>query len=750
MSCPRYVLPVLGLAAVAPAQQPAPQAKVTITPEIYPVEPLTVHGEPRWHTVRVVAATTGRPIAGAELLLIAESPHPMRGEMHWAMRATADADGFVRLRADERAPGFAPWGWVAVRAPGHGWAMAMGALDEPLLPLSAGQQLPVCVRDWRGEPVANALLGACSGCGHTPDLAAARTGANGIAVLADVDVFADIFDLYVEHEALGLGYDGVDWVVGQGPVDFFVEPGTSSRGVVVDGDGKPVAGVHVGSHDVHRGPWTRTRADGSFALHGTEHANDLFVHDGTREVIFERPPVEPFRLVLPPPNGERRQVVDLPQPTDPGERQDVRVRVVGAMDADLAGATVRFVGPLPGATVEATWADGNGRTAELPPGRYTATATAPDHGEVRTEVDVRRRTEDEQLDELVFRPAPLPSCRVRVPNLPDDVNVWLGTGRQRRDVTAQVRNGAPIGLPDEPLWLVLTDRRARRTLVVDRARALADGVVRIAWFAPTRVEGALVDADGEPVAADLVLHPLTRLRGFVERDDSERDPKPIATKGQFSLASDHVGLALLEIRGAGARHGYAHHVPVLLPPRADDAVVDVGTIVLGGPPRLTLLDAAGDGFADGAAGLVRAGWHDVREPAPRFPVDHEGRWYGPPPRAGDAIEVRAATPETADGEPPVRDLRVRFPLTGDGPWSLTLPNGEVELDVRDERGEPLAATVFAGDDCVTVHGPTRLRRLRPGAQRLFVAAEKRQSAIVDVVVPADGARPRVDVALPPR
>ncbi len=99
--------------------------------------------------------------------------------------------------------------------------------------------------------------------------------------------------------------------------------------------------------------------------------------------------------------------------------------------------------------------------------------------------------------------------------------------------------------------------------------------------------------------------------------------------------------------------------------------------------------------------------------------------------------------------PAVADLRVLFPLAGDGPWTLRLPAGEVELDVRDEHGAPVAATVFAGDDCVDVSGPTRLRRLRPGPQRLFVAAVDREFAIVDVDVPATG-RAAVDVTLPPR
>ena len=54
--------------------------------------------------------------------------------------------------------------------------------------------------------------------------------------------------------------------LGQLPTVLRADPGIAHRGVVVDPSGRPVAGASVGASTVHRGPWTRTAADGSFTL----------------------------------------------------------------------------------------------------------------------------------------------------------------------------------------------------------------------------------------------------------------------------------------------------------------------------------------------------------------------------------------------------------------------------------------------------------------------------------------------------
>lgn len=744
-SCPRYALALFFSSAVL-AQEP----KVTLTAAIYPVSTETPPEAATWHTTRVVDAITGAPLREAEVLFIAENEHPMRGEMWLQMRATADADGFVRVRnIREGQPGFVKWNWAVVRAPGYGPIADINWMFDEQVVLAPSQALPVRVRDLRGQPVAGALVGYCIGCGHTPDLVSARTNAEGLVLLPDVDLLVDIHDLYIEHPALHLGYDEPHWMPGLPPWDFFVEPGVASVGVVIDAAGKPVAGAYVGTRDVHRGPWTRTAADGSFQLYGSDHARDLFVQVGEREVRFERPPQQPFRLELPPPNGEPTQNVDLPQtPPDP-HAQEVTFHVVDREHRNLEQAAVRWVGPLP--------AKGEGRrdlyehaaTVPLSPGRYDVFARGDDHTETRATIEVKPGAEN--VFELAS--AARPTFFLRAVDLPDVGKIELRTDGWRRDVTERVRSGTPIGAPEQLFCVVLHgDHEQRRIIECTPEQALTAGTLRVRWFAPTLVEGRLVDAHGAALAGDVALVPI-RDRVPEQLVDAESGPdgelERVATAGAFSLSTDADGLAFLVVFAAGAR--LPRCVPVILPPRGDDAHVDVGAIVIGGAPRLVLQDVNGEPLTNERVGLIRPGWHDVRDPAPMFPVDAGGEWFGPEPRAGDAIEVRAPVREgnTAAGTPEVRDLRALFPITGNGPWTLRLPAGELDLDVRDERGGSIAATVFVGGDYVTVRGPTRVRRVPVGAQRLFVAAENRQSAIVEVTLVA-GARPTVKVTLPPR
>ena len=71
----RFAPVPLALAASLSGQAPV----VKTTAEFYPADVEQTHGDERWLTVRVVDGVSGQPIAGAELLLIAESPHPLRG-----------------------------------------------------------------------------------------------------------------------------------------------------------------------------------------------------------------------------------------------------------------------------------------------------------------------------------------------------------------------------------------------------------------------------------------------------------------------------------------------------------------------------------------------------------------------------------------------------------------------------------------------------------------------------------------------
>jgi hypothetical protein len=742
MSCLRstaFVSCSLSWLVSLPAQEP----KVTVSDAVCPADVVTMHGEQKWIATRVLDASTGAPIAGAELLLIAESNHPMRGEMWWQMRAVADAEGFVRLRADKQAPGFQPWGWCVVRAPGYGTVSEMGHAPGAITRLARGLEAPIRVLDWRGNPVAGALVGLCGGCGHTPDLVHGRTDGNGLVVLPDVDPHNGIADLYVEHPELDLGYYGIQWLPGESPMAFVVPPAAAYRGTVVDADGKPVVGAFVGVPRVHRGPWTRTGPDGTFLLCGADERPDFLVHIGERELIFEGPPEFPCRLVVPPPSGEPVQIVNLPRPAAPvpADVEMVSLQVVDADGDKVEHARIRCRGPLPAGTEELSFVnDGEGATA-LRPGRYEVSVSAFGHATTTAEFEVG--TDRNRFDVRLGR---LPSVRVRIVDAPENVDVWLRTATERREISDRVKAGAPIGLPAEPFWFVVSGdhRSLPRVFAQDPAKALAAGTLRLPWYRPTRIEGQLVDRDGRPAAAKLALVPVEQaVRGI----PADAELEEIDADGAFVFASEHTGLAMLVVTPDGDPDR-RRVLPIVLPPRGDAAFVEVGTVDIDAEPRLRLTDGTGAPLTEGRVVLWRTGWSDVREAdGPVFGVDSEGRFRGPEPRAGDAIVVlppersdeEAATPPEGAAAEATIDLSVHAALSGSGPWTVALPKGELLLDVRGTDGEPVACRAFVGAVSARLSGSTRLRRVPTGPQRVFVAADGHQSAVVEVVVPERGA-----------
>ncbi|MDO8349158.1 MAG: hypothetical protein Q7T30_02900 [Planctomycetota bacterium] len=727
----------------------AQEPKVTLTRDVYPTGTEQSIGDERWLTARIVDGLTRAPLPGAEFLLIAESNHPIRGEFWWQMRAVADADGFVRLRADAAASGYQAWNWVAVRAAGYGPAMFFRTHDECVVALAPAETMPVRVVDWLDRPVPGALVGFCGGCGHTPDLSFARTDGNGLALLSGVDPNQRIHDLYVEHQDLDLGYmEGLAWFPGLPPVVFRVEPGVKSVGTLVDAAGQPIAGAYVGSLEHHRGPWTRTAADGSFRLYGAESAIDLHVRHGARRVIFERPAQQPFRLKMPQPNGEEEQFVALPSerpPEPPADADEARVHltIVDDQGRPLDRGRYRFLGPLPARHEEHGTQDDGDVMTFLPCGRYELVADGDDHVAARQQVVVTA----EGNNDFTLRLTPLPSVLVRTEGLPEIGHVELRTTTQTRDITTEVREGRRIGLPDEPLaFLLHGEGGQRRLFATDRSKALVASTVRLPWFPPTRVVGQIVDAEGEPRGAAVALVPVA---GRVDGFDPDEDLPVVDTPGAFALATQDEGLAFVVVRRG---NGILRHriVPVILPPRGDDLHVDVGTIVVDGPPRLQLRDASGEMLADPAVGMMRRGWNSVRRWPLVFAVYGDGCWWGPDPLAGDSIVLSERREEAAPDAAiqTAIDLAVHFPLTGEGPWTLQVPAGEVLVEVRSTGKEAEVAATIGGAH-VRLDGATLLRRLPPGPHRLFVAAEGHQSAIVDVVVPSTG-RAEVKIELPAR
>jgi len=268
---------------------------VRYTSELLPADyPQAVDGR-QWLVHRIVDDLSGVPLADAELLLIDEHTTPIAGESWFTRRATSDADGIVRIEVGDIA---GAWDLAVVRKAGYGISSFQGGTDA-VWRLAPAVDVPVLVRDWRGEPVGGALVGFCGGCGHTPDLANATSDPNGIAILRGIDPHNEVADLYVQREGLGLGYHSIDWLPGEMPFCCDCDPSVPMSGTLLDHLGKPIAGAFVGAPDVHRGPWTRTAADGTFRVLGMPDGWDPIAYVGDREFHFPSPLAYPATLHLP-------------------------------------------------------------------------------------------------------------------------------------------------------------------------------------------------------------------------------------------------------------------------------------------------------------------------------------------------------------------------------------------------------------------------------------------------------------------
>jgi hypothetical protein len=709
------------------------QAKVTKTREFYPVDYQFDEGEQRWNAARIVDGITGLPIPGAELLLVAESEHPIRGEFWWQRRAVADADGFVRIRTDEAAPDHVRWHWTIIRAPGYGPATWCGAHGAAIVRLAPAETMPVRIVDWCGRPVPDALVGFCGGCGHTPDLSWARTNAQGLALLDGVDPHNDIGDLYVEHPELHLGYRDFDWFRGEPPVTFAVRPAVAIEGTLIDADGQPIAGAFVGVRDVHRGPWTRTNADGTFRLCGAEHpGDDLYVFVGERQLLFEPPHVRPFVLRVPPPNGDDVQVVNLPEPA--GCAVTVLFAVVDGDGDEIEDVRCVCIGPLPDRIETRTRTSLGKAEVDLQPGTYEVRVAARDSEESLSHVQVT--ADGDGPFTITLQPSP--KTTVEVVGMPEEGIVELRTANWRIDITDEVRAGRPVGVPSEPFcFAILEHYGEQRVFPFDRATALAADPVRLSWFATTTVEGSVVDDRGTPLAARVALIPAARNLSACPDEGDFRGPA-----ATFSLTTGFEGRAFLCVE-ADTEPRHRRIVPVDLPPRSGDvARVDVGAVRIGAP-TLRFEGAGGQPLTGVEVAIVRRGWCAVRSGLDWQELDAGGGWRGTDPQTGDAFLVRTPHAEHAggegagDGEPAATvDQPVRFVIEGAGPWTLRMPAGELLLDVKTPA--PAFKAAIVGEHYVDVREPTLLRGLRPGAHRVFVCAEGCEAAIVDVVVPETG------------
>ena len=706
------VITALLLAATAHSQAPP---KVTLLDIELPVQ----HWSPEYRkthgTSRLVHAITGEPVPGAELFAVPETNHPLPGEFRSLFRATADRDGFAVLPIGEA--------WLMARATGLGPTMEL-TYQRATLPIAPAFDIPIRPVDWLGRPMPGATLGFCGGCGHTPDLATAIVGRDGIAWLRGVDPHGSFADLYPNTAPVLLSYWSTAWVPGDAPEEFAYDYGEVLHGTVLRPDGEPAVLAVVGTNVVHRGPWTQTDGKGQFRLFGLQPGDSFFVvHEG-RHIECDWPAAMPCELRLPVPDGNPYQNLVERVPEADVEEFDIEVQHACEHGETIAEARSLWVGNARREYLEGREFD------RLPAGSYAVRCTHPDF--VTRELTVEVKAEPGQS--FVFTMQRLPTVQVHVRGLPADGEVTLIRREASIDVGGDVDRDLdqPLVLPvrdDEPFAVRLRHPGTQnsRWFQFRGQAALAQREITVGWFAPTMVRAQIHDERGQQVDAFVKLLPRQAvLDNSAPFDVREIQDLVAAPAGTVAIPSEADQLCFLFVRPTDAALP-PRLLAVPMPARSDDARVDLGTIVMARAPQLRLLAADGKSPAAAEATLLRAGYgcfHEHR--LPRFALAADGSWLGPDLRPGDAVLVRAE----ASGVLPLR--HVITAASANAATTVLLPSGSLALDVRDEQGQPVRCTVLLRECAFPANGDLTLAQLPRGPLRLFVAAMGHRSACIEV------------------
>lgn len=368
-------------------------------------------------------------------------------------------------------------------------------------------------------------------------------------------------------------------------------------------------------------------------------------------------------------------------------------------------------------------------TIKLPaltdPEAYEATIDVPDRS-AAAEAEVATK-------EVTVRVADAPSAKlafdVDYPGQPERAEAASGP-----DVVEVPRAGPFVLVvhdDTDPVW-------NPRYFAFDEARRIGDEL-RVTWMADARVVARVVDPNGRPMAASVrwLRSAETATRGSGDKDESSEHPV-VCADGRVDLTR-RVGWSLIEFAPALPASGLRVRTMWVRVPAPDRTrpTLDLGDIVLGGPPQLRVVGADGEPIAGAEIGYARPGWQEPGE-CSKWPVDARGAWLGPDLHEGDCIVV-----QIDDASLPFRTV-----LQGAGPWTVVPPRGELRVQLVSPGLERVDGMVTVRDQYVDANGECTLRGLPTGPVRLFVGALGRRSAVVDAIVTNEPRTLRIE--LPPR
>lgn len=715
---------------------------------------------------RIVEAATGRPVAGATVTLFCEVPHPEPGLGTPAAVGVSGPDGWVRIQKgalDEKVTAtYGPPTWAYVGAPGlrpdaafQGERRRLAGEPEtpgeftrgdPDWPLRPSGTLRVALRDPLDRPVAGALVGWLLGCGHTPDVRQATTGADGVAVLEGVGARPGYGQVWPLAEGLRhpAGYATDDaWSPGQRPRHAELAWAMTVEGTVLGHDGKPTAGVAVGYPNTHRGPWTRTDVQGRFRLVGSEAriGDDIRIEAGEYPVGTASTPrtglVTSTTFPAPPPG--HRVTIRLPAPGTEPEEERADVRLVVEVDRSgwpqttaRAGILVCAVRREDGFTETGCVGEQGVALLHVRPGTYVVEARGGREclgGELvhaRTRAEVRVPDTGGAYVRLAMPPPIVQPLEIAWPDASPFLDeVALVADGATTTIPHDTDEGAAVEVllpPAEPVYLrVRQGDRVRLTrLETDRvAPGERAPTVRVEPFGPVVLRARLVDADGKAVTGRLFELLSTDLASEESPPKGAASATPTLstlTGGDITLVAwpedeARLGPRFVDVPRATTQAGMPVDLgPIVMPPRAPvlrietaDGKPNEGATVLVSRTDRSASLATNDG--------ARAG--QVLDP-----------WYAPGLLAeGATVRVPAwddhgTGPSDSHAVPYVRTLG------GPGPWTIRPPTGA--LSVVPKRADGARIDHFAifldGQRFETEGNRIELRQLEAGRHEALLDA----------------------------
>ena len=271
-----------------------------------------------------------------------------------------------------------------------------------------------------------------------------------------------------------------------------------------------------------------------------------------------------------------------------------------------------------------------------------------------------------------------------------------------------------------------------RVYSFENLQALPEQPLRLAYFPPTQITGTIVDEEGKAVTA------LARWLydfGMEAGEPMDLEEPADCKDGTLNYATTHMGLALLHIVPEN-KDLQPRAIWVQLPDRAENATVDLGSVVLSKEPMLRVLGAGGKLLTDAIVYYDRPGLTEVDAMLEAYTTD-DGAWRGPDLFAGDAVVV-----QLDEDAVPFRTL-----LVGDGPWTIELPTGAIDLKVVGPKGKTMPCYFLVDDLAIDFEGEHAVRGLALGKHEVVITAEGFRAALLTVDVTNEPQTLRVTLPL---